>query len=372
MRQPIWIAMPKQMYKKRKTMKNIGKFILLFTIIGNACAAVDVEYPLIDAVGNTYGFETKDPDLYFLIPNEWRNDPVNTYIKKEDDKYFFYFIANPNYSPSLDKYVKNVGYEVGQTLLPMPYTTSSSEIYLYSDVGNLEFSVTRDENNFSAGESIYFKISMNQTQYEVFKQLANGGLALTGNLIYEYEGEFGPSQSAIPITVIADSSQFNQSPEQYELAWLKHVTKTTRLYLEGVIDGFYSLGIFGVNVENSLLECKFIDERYSLTRDTSSIILQSTNPDGDIDCSLTFYIPELAFNKHFSLRFEIDVKINLGLLSVEVLRLDPVEGSANDDFYFQIVELILDDPERMNDLSDELTESLRERILNHNLYFLIP
>ncbi|MEM9102148.1 MAG: hypothetical protein AAGB12_07475 [Pseudomonadota bacterium] len=356
-------------------MKSLIKLYgVFFIFISHAYADfVDITVPIASDFGSIAGFETEDPSLVYKVPKTWEVYENNFYQDGND----FYFAIAPQYdNETLARYKLENPEKI---ILPIPHILSESTLFLAdiaeneSLLGKISNAVTPD-NLINQSDLIYYKINVHEEALETFTTIVESVIGLTGyvSMSYPYESQILNTQ--IPFFIRMDSIR-EVMPDNYSSLWVQRVlTEKNCLQLDQFIQGKINLGFFSVDLLSEESRSCWMTDNLEVLAGEMAIYHA-----GAMDLSLpniyvnsNLIIPQLGII--FESKFNLQVAVTIDLLSltvtIENLTFFEIIGEDISPEYKIIIENIFEPqkPQVMSYISEVLTEELRIRIVNGNIF----
>ena len=210
--------------------------------------------PLHAANGSVVGFNTNDPGVYFLIPGSYlkadRQSPPAAYLTTAglapDGRplYDLRVVFTPSYAHAAANVTSLRTSNPNALFFPLPMFIEEVKLFLPAALGSVVAQMTPDD-GLSTPYALYYRLRLTEAQVTTFRALARSGLVLQGYVGTSYVVPGGTQFSSVPITLLLPESTFTSTlppftprPEQ----WFKDLLEQTQLYMEGTLDGRYSLG----------------------------------------------------------------------------------------------------------------------------------
>jgi hypothetical protein len=216
---------------------------------------------------------------------------------------------------------------------------------------------------------------MSPAQFATVRRLASSGagIVLTGSVRYTYETVEGSNETGASIVGIFDQKSLSSRPDQgrYGLEWIIDLFGSSDLYLEGSLDGRYSLGLMAVTLTDSLLQMRLDPDRTDFTRQGNRVLIRHLGENAQGRISL--YIQELDTEVVLAVRYAISGSIDLLNASVTLDTIELVDISSNDlsaqPFVLKALNNYMKSSYVKQRISSDLSAELQDRILSGDLFF---
>ncbi|WP_163835937.1 hypothetical protein [Spartinivicinus ruber] len=363
----------------------LKKIILFYLIISAsiACATIEPTHPITSDTGVIIGFATNEPSTYLASPQSWRVENIDQdrqiYLREvqEDGVNFIDLRMTivPDYDDYLTDFIRIKENDPEAVFFPLSMEVLNCELVLFNLLGSIEASY-EPQAGVNFNRTMYYRLRFNESQFKAFRQLANGGLTLTGSVSYRYQDQFSEQITTAPIAVNinAEDLKFRDFKQFSMKEWMHRNLTDYHVSVRGFINGTYSLGGFmSFDITNSGFKGSFIDNQFKLTDNSEQVTVTSLTTNPNFSGTIYFNIPHLG--RSFQANFNGDLEMTLSKLSLEITTNFQLRNLyINDDnlsFYKKYLNKILKQNKVKRKMSKEITKEFQRRILNENL-FLLP
>lgn len=324
--------------------------------------------------GKTIGFQTNDPQVEYIRPEAWELMRDKTLVQESGSEAVLYTVFRPSYATALPYVTQEKAKGSSKIFLPLPSVLQNAELFIDDLIG--EVMVEQVPNpTLSQSPYLYYKIRMSPAQFATVKRLASSGagIVLTGSVRYTYETVDGSNETGVSIVGIFDQKSLSSRPDQgrYGLEWIIDLFGSSDLYLEGSLDGRYSLGLMAVTLTDSLLQMRLDPDRTDFTRQGNRVLVRHLGENARGHISL--YIQELDTEVSLEVRYALSGSIDLLNASVTLDTIELVDVSSNDlsaqPFMLKALNNYLKSSHVKQRISSDLSAELQDRILSGDLFF---
>ncbi len=324
--------------------------------------------------GKTIGFQTNDPQVEYMRPESWELQRDKTLVQETGTDALLYTVFRPSYATALPYVTQEKAKGSAKIFLPLPSVLQKAELFIDDLIGKVEVEQVPHP-TLNQSPYLYFKIRMNPAQFATAKRLAQSGagIVLTGSVLYSYETVEGSNETAASLVGSFDQKSLNARPDQerYGLEWLIDIFGASDLYLEGSLDGRYSLGLTSLTLTDSVIQMRLDPNRTHFSRQGNRVILRNLGENARGRISL--HIRELDVNVALDVRYAISGNIDLlnatvTLDSIELLDLVSSDTSAQ-PFVIRALNNYIKSSAVKQRLSRDLSAELQDRILSGDLFF---
>ncbi|PTL75655.1 hypothetical protein DAT35_53515 [Vitiosangium sp. GDMCC 1.1324] len=357
---------------------------VLLAMGASAQARLEATTPLHDALGKVVGFNTNEPGTYFLIPGAYlkadRDTPPPAYLTSAglgpDGKplYDLRVVFAPNYAHAAATVVGLRTANPNALFFPLPMFIDEVRLFLPAALGSVVAQMTPDD-GLSTPYALYYRLRLTEAQVAIFRTLSRSGLTLQGIVGTNYALPGGTQYSSVPITLLLPESTFTSTlppytpqPEQ----WLKDLLEQTQLYVEGPLDGRYSLGGgFYVTFRDSVVQGSLRSGAFNVVPVGPGVlgVVAKTTP--NMDGTVRVYVQELGLPIVMTYQATFEAQLDLFMMEITLTRFDingvQVNGTTS-PFYTRLLADLMQQPGVKAELAAALTTELQNRILAHTLF----
>ncbi|WP_164011925.1 hypothetical protein [Pyxidicoccus trucidator] len=340
--------------------------------------------PIHNEDGKIVGFNTNEPSTYFLLPSAYlkaeRQTPPAAYLSAAGlgpdgrPQYDLRVVFTPSYAHAAANVVGIRTEDPHALFFPLPMFIDQVRVFLPSALGSVAAQLTPD-GGISTPFALYFRLRLTEAQVGIFRQLARGGLVLQGFVGTIYQVPDGYQYSSVPLTLLLPESTFTSTlppvtvrPEQ----WMKDLLEQTELFVEGPLDGQYSLGggIF-VTFQNSVVQGKLRTGTFDVLSQGAGVLAAVATASPNLDGEVQVFIPELGLPIVMKYQAVFEAKLDLFMMEIELTRFDisavQVNGTSS-PFHTQLLANLIQQPDVRAELAAALSRELQERILAQTLF----
>ncbi len=349
-------------------------FFFIFFSLTSKASFVEIQYPITSDFGTIAGFTTEDPNLVYMVPRSWKIYRDNFYRSGND----FFFILAPTYdTETLAKYKLE---HPETAIVPIPHILSETTLFLGETdeneflLGKIQHSVTPDQ-LINQSDIIYYRISVDADVVDGFINLVSSSIGLNGylNLSYPFSGQQIDSQ--IPLFIKANNiSQI--LPDNYSILWLHRLMTEYCLLLDDFIDKEVSLGTQSVHLESTDSMGCWLENNIHLFEEGSGIYTVNAIDSFTSNIVLVANLTLVEFSINVEIQIDAAVAVTLDVNNVEVLLNDffiqniVINSDTVGSFLKSIIINEIEEEEESirQSISEKLTEELRIRIINGNIF----
>lgn len=355
-------------------------FIALLLISRLAFAdGIEATTPIADrATGQTVGYYSSEPSVYFLLPRQWttrENAEERTAFVSPvgDGNVDVRFALAADYSSAAASVLALRSQDPGAMFFPLPRISESLTLFLPAALGSIQARLEPD-GGFQSMPVGYYRIRLSEGQLRTLVELAHGGLTLTGAATMSYRAGSQEIQSTLPVTVRLNPHELSlQSPPAAlsPAAWLTGLLDTYEFQHGGDLDGAYSLGgMMQVTLSQSLLTGSFLPGTYAVNQRGGLFQCEATRSP-NFSGALSFVIEELGVEVRLDFSATLALALDAQSLEVRLTRFDvnavAVNGQVS-SFYRQLINNFLSRGDVHARISATLTRELQRRILSQTLF----
>jgi hypothetical protein len=183
----------------------------------------------------------------------------------------------------------------------------------------------------------------------------------------------GSNETAASLVGTFDQKSLTPRPDQgrYGLEWIIDLLGSSDLFLKGILDGRYSLGLTSVTLTNSLLQMRLDPERTDFSRQGNRVIVRhlGENARGRIVLYIRELDTEVALNVRYAISGSIDLlNASVALDTIELVDLTSSDLSAQ-PFIIKALNNYMKTSQIKQRISRDLSAELQDRILSGDLFF---
>lgn len=350
-------------------------FLLVFLwTLGAEGAVVQPTFPIQEG-NRIVGFQTEDPNLFYIVPGAWRLYDRKIFLERNPatNGYALSFVIGPDYSQARRRMAEILNQNPNAILLPIPQNISEGFLDVPATVGTVSQRLIPD--NIQYFQSLlYYRLELTPAQLDLLKVLTKSKNFLLGRLSYSFPYQSGTFSNVNEIYLDIRESDLMEKPKgaEYPYLWIKTMLDDYVLSMPGVLDGVYSLGgLVSIGITNSVWEAVLDTNASVFSADSERVYVRATSAP-NLDSHLTFRINELGSDVDLQIRARLSMSLDSREISLQIESLDLVEvklaNGTVSSFYQRYLNTLVNRPDVRARMAEELTEELQERILNQKLF----
>jgi hypothetical protein len=347
--------------------------------------AITPTHELVNPDGSLAGFATSEPSLYFLVPSRWAplaggHTPAVRLTSAGsaggEALYDLRLVLAPDYTRATPTVVSLRQADAKALFFPLPMSLEHVTLFLPAGLGSVQAELVPDEQGMSTPVAFYYRLRFTAAQLAVLRQLAHGGLTLTGSVDFAYPAPGGEGETGSPLTIILADADLavSSEPTPDPTAWLADLLSTTMMSLRGVLDGPYPLGAgIVVQISNSRVEGWFVPGTWALTVGADAVVQLAPTRSENLAGRVVFDVAQLGSTIRIDYQATMSAALDLSFMRLTMAQFDVTRVTVNGSpspFYTALLRKLMTNPNVRARVSQALSDELQKRILAETLFGL--
>jgi hypothetical protein len=365
-----------------------GAILLAGLVLATSPARAESVTPtreLVNPDGSLAGFATSEPSLYFLVPSRWAplaggHTPAVRLTSAGsaggEALYDLRLVLSPDYTRATPTVVALRQQDARSLFFPLPMALEQVTLFLPAGLGSVQAELVPDEDAMSTPVAFYYRLRFTASQLAVLRQLAHGGLTLTGSVDFSYPAPGGAGETGSPLTIILSDADLalSSDPTPDPTAWLADLLSTTMMSLRGVLDGPYPLGAgIVVQISNSRVDGWFVPSSWVLSVGADAVVHLAPTRSENLAGRVVFDVAQLGSTIRIDYQATMSAALDLSFMRLTIGQLDVTRVTVNGSpsaFYTALLKKLMTNPGVRARVSQALSDELQRRILAETLFGL--
>jgi hypothetical protein len=336
--------------------------------------------PLLAAGGELVGYESSDPDTYFVVPNAWllardSQGPMASLVESLESpgSYDLRLVLAPSYDLASSTVANLIKMNPNALFFPLPSRMIEANLFLPPALGSITASLVPDK-QFPSAVAVYYRLHLSGEQVEIIRSLARGNVTFQGTMTYAFATSDGEQNTSAPLTVQLEPGVLvRKTGDDRSVSCVTDMLALSELYVPRVLDGSYDLGGFiDFTLSRSVVTGSFIPGSQQLVR-ARDLVKNVANRSPNFRGKVTFYVEELDLPIEIAYEANLSMTLDLKTVRVDLQKFEISSVVVNGDtstFYATLMGQLLSNQKVVGTLSRELTAELQRRILSNSLFGL--